>query len=428
MVVMKRRSKIIINAVKILDYLIDNDAMAGGGVKVENIFDAVNLQEKEFDIADTYLLQQKYVDGTMGGMEGSRYLTGNGVEFHEENSSSLEHTINKQDVSQIPHTKKVFVVHGRDSRLRDDFFSFLRSLDLQPIEWSEALKLTGKATPYIGEVLDSAFQNAQAVIVLLSPDDEVRLSPKLWKDKEDEDEKNIRLQARPNVLFEAGMAFGTHSDRTLLIEVGRVKPFSDVAGRHVVRLSDSRETRNEIAERLRTAGCDVSTSGSAWLNTGDFIHARKNTRVFPLTAVASSEYNEEIDPEHGTWSPSVQYTTGNSSKDYAQVNSVDLAEYEYRLSQNTVKISFDFLVDLEQVPSGSALAIGGLPLTVENGNVTEFNVHQTGLNHSGESTVSAKRGTTWFDWLTMNTKGAQKPYVTDGSEGSVRFWGYIVYK
>ncbi len=272
---MKKRSKIIINAIKILDYLIDNDAMAGGGVKVQDIFDALNLPEKEFDIADTYLLQQKYVDGTMGGMEGSRYLTGSGVEFYEENSSLLEHTINEREVIQMPHTKKVFVVHGRDSRLRDDFFSFLRSLDLQPIEWSEALKLTGKATPYIGEALESAFKNAQAVIVLLSPDDEVRLSPDLWKTKEDENEKYIRLQARPNVLFEAGMAFGTHPDRTILIEVGQIKTFCDIAGRHVVRLSNSAEKRNEIAERLRTAGCDVSISGSDWLNAGNFNVSRE---------------------------------------------------------------------------------------------------------------------------------------------------------
>ncbi len=275
---MKKRSKIIINAVKILDYLIDNDAMAGGGVKVQNIYDAVGLPEKEFNSADIYLLQQKYVDGTLSGMEGSRYLTGSGVEFFEENNSLLENATNKQEVSQMPDTKKVFVVHGRDGRLRDDFFAFLRALGLQPIEWSEALKLTGKATPYVGEALESAFKNAQAVIVLLSPDDEVRLSPELWKTKEDENEKNIRLQARPNVLFEAGMAFGKHPDRTLLIEVGQVKPFSDVAGRHVVRLSDSAEKRNEIAERLRTVGCDVSTSGSDWLSKGNFnlVREKKN--------------------------------------------------------------------------------------------------------------------------------------------------------
>ncbi len=185
---------------------------------------------------------------------------------------------NQIEVQPMPDTKKVFVVHGRNARLRDDFFAFLRALTLQPIEWSEALSLTGKATPYIGDVLEKAFEKAQAVIVLLSPDDEVRLSPDLWKTEEDESEKNIRLQARPNVLFEAGMAFGTDDKRTLLIEIGPVKPFSDVAGRHVVRLSNSADKRNEIAERLKTAGCDVSTIGKDWLTTGDFEVKRGNTK------------------------------------------------------------------------------------------------------------------------------------------------------
>ena len=85
---------------------------------------------------------------------------------------------------------------------------------------------TGKVAPYIGEVLDSAFNNAQAVIVLLTPDDQVRLLPELCHPEEDTIEKEYHLQSRPNVLFEAGMAFGRNVDRTLLIEVGRVKPFS----------------------------------------------------------------------------------------------------------------------------------------------------------------------------------------------------------
>jgi hypothetical protein len=151
------------------------------------------------------------------------------------------------------------------------------------MEWSEALKLTGKETPSVGEALESAFKNAQAVIVLLSPDDEVRLSPELWREIEDGDEKEIKLQARPNVLFEAGMTFAAHSDRTLLVEVGKVKPFSDIAGWHVVKLSNSPQRRNEIAERLRTAGCNVSTSGKDWLNTGDF-------NVIRETKTGSSSY------------------------------------------------------------------------------------------------------------------------------------------
>jgi DNA-binding NtrC family response regulator len=66
------------------------------------------------------------------------------------------------------------------------------------------------------------------------------------------------------------MAFGRNPDRTLLVQVGSVKAFSDVAGRHVIRLSDSAENRKDVAERLRTAGCAVSTLGSDWLHQGNF--------------------------------------------------------------------------------------------------------------------------------------------------------------
>ena len=79
---MKKVNKIIINAVKILDYLIDNNAMAGKGAKVREIFESLDLSNEDFDIADTYLLQQKYVDGTMGGMDGNRYLQSSGINFY----------------------------------------------------------------------------------------------------------------------------------------------------------------------------------------------------------------------------------------------------------------------------------------------------------------------------------------------------------
>ncbi len=287
---MRKKSKIANNALEIIQYLIDNNAMAGGDIKVQDIYNSVGLSEADFDSADMYLLQQKYIEGTMGGMDGSRWLTGSGIDFYEETGSGIEMDAKNQKVNHMPDPKKVFVVHGRDSRMRDDFFSFLRAMGLQPIEWSEALKHTGKATPYTGEVIESAFKNAQAVIVLLSPDDEVRLSPELWKNNEDEIEKKICLQARPNVLFEAGMAFGTHPDRTLLVEVGQVKTFSDVAGRHVVRLSNSPDRRNDIAERLETSGCDVSRSGSDWLKIGDFT-TKIETQIEPI-GYAPTELSE----------------------------------------------------------------------------------------------------------------------------------------
>ena len=64
-------------------------------------------------------------------------------------------------------TKKpetVFVVHGRNEKLRLAMFDFLRAIGLKPLEWDQAVSLTGDGSPYIGEVLDTAFVNTQAVI------------------------------------------------------------------------------------------------------------------------------------------------------------------------------------------------------------------------------------------------------------------------
>ena len=165
--------------------------------------------------------------------------------------------------------KNVMVVYGRDQKLRDDLFNFLRALKLNPIEWSEAVRATKKASPYVGEILDAAFKMAQAVVVLLSPDEFVQLRVELCADDE-EFLREQRFQSRPNVFLEAGMALATKEERTLLVEVGNAKIPSDIQGRHVIELNDSAEQRNELAERLRTAGCKPDTGNKDWYRIGTF--------------------------------------------------------------------------------------------------------------------------------------------------------------
>lgn len=165
--------------------------------------------------------------------------------------------------------EKVFVVHGRNEPARDAMFTFLRSLGLRPIEWDQAVALTGKGSPYIGEVLDVAFEEGQAVVVLLTPDDIAYLRRE-YASGEDDPELQPRGQARPNVLFEAGMAIGRNADRTILVEFGDLRAFSDVGGRHAIRLSESPAARKSLAQRLTTAGCAVDISGTDWLHAGDF--------------------------------------------------------------------------------------------------------------------------------------------------------------
>lgn len=150
-----------------------------------------------------------------------------------------------------PHEKDpraVFVVHGRNKALSDAMFEFLRAIDLRPIEWDRAVELTGEASPYIGQILDAAFNHAQVVVVLMTPDEIAYLQTQYGSGDSDSDTLPA-AQARPNVLFEAGMALGRDAKRTVLVEVGAVRPFSDVAGRHTIRLANDTETRQALTNR-----------------------------------------------------------------------------------------------------------------------------------------------------------------------------------
>ena len=182
--------------------------------------------------------------------------------------------------------RDVFVVYGRNTTARDALFEFLRAIDLHPIEWAEAVSATGKASPYIGEILGAAFSLAQAVVVLLTPDEDARLRQQFWAESEFQYETLAGGQARPNVLFEAGIAMGRNEGRTVLVELGSLRPFSDIAGRHVIRLDNSTQRRQELAQRLRQAGCPVNMEGSAWHSTGDFEAALVHTNKSEISGAA----------------------------------------------------------------------------------------------------------------------------------------------
>ncbi len=171
----------------------------------------------------------------------------------------------------------VFVVHGRDTAAKNAMFAFLRSINVKPIEWTSAIALTKKAAPFVGEILDAVFAKARAIVVLMTPDDLAQLRPDLQQQSDKPYERVLTGQARPNVLFEAGMAFATHPDRTVIAQLGNIREFSDVAGRHVLHMSNDYARRQEFATKLRNAGCDVDTSGTDWVNAGDFVDPQART-------------------------------------------------------------------------------------------------------------------------------------------------------
>jgi hypothetical protein len=149
-------------------------------------------------------------------------------------------------------------------------FDFLRAIGLKPLEWSQAVSATGEASPYIGTILDTAFAMARAVVVFMTPDDVACLRQEFLAENDPDHERRLTGQARPNVLFEAGMAMGRDSKRTVLVEIGTLRPFSDIGGRHVLRLNNSLARRQDLAERLRSAGCAVDINGRDWHTAGSF--------------------------------------------------------------------------------------------------------------------------------------------------------------
>lgn len=186
-----------------------------------------------------------------------------------ENPRDVVHPVHARG-AEMPGHDQVFVVHGRDENTRRAMFGFLRALGLRPLEWSDVASTTGRGAPYIGDILQAAFSRAAAVVVLITPDDEAKLRDEFLHPHDPDYERRLTGQARPNVLFEAGMALGHHPDRTILVEFGALRPFSDVAGRHTIRFSGSPESRHALAERLRAAGCEVNTAGTDWLSEGRF--------------------------------------------------------------------------------------------------------------------------------------------------------------
>jgi predicted nucleotide-binding protein len=188
-----------------------------------------------------------------------------------------------------PH--KIWVVYGRNEAARLAMFQFLRAIGLEPLEWHEATALAQAGAPYVGEVLDRAFAEVQGVVVLLTGDDLAHLRSEFVNTDDGPHETTPTPQARPNVLFEAGMAFGRHPESTILVTLGYTRPFSDVAGRHTVKITNAIAHRQVLAARLKTIGCAVVTeTRTDWHEAGDF-----DAAVPKVVELAPSDEADEED-------------------------------------------------------------------------------------------------------------------------------------
>jgi predicted nucleotide-binding protein len=178
-----------------------------------------------------------------------------------------------KDPAVSPHpdvARRVFVVYGRDDALNRSFFDLLHGVGLEPLEWETIVGSLRKAMPYLGDAVLNAPRLAQAALVLLSPDDIVELHPDLYGANDHPHERARGGQARPNVLFELGLAYMAYPERTVIVEVGLMRPIADLAGLNVVRFNGSAMAVRKVLERLALAGCPVDLARTDWLDTSRF--------------------------------------------------------------------------------------------------------------------------------------------------------------
>lgn len=167
----------------------------------------------------------------------------------------------------------IFVVHGRDLKLRNDMYALLRAIGLFPLEWDEAIKKAkGGANPIVGDVIYDAMKQVQGVMVLLSPDETAKLKGKFVGPRDKKQRLHVlEGQPRPNVIFEAGLALGAYSQKTILVQVGDIREISDIAGKHMLHLTNDPSRRKALAHRLRDKlKFKVNLDGDTWLEVGNF--------------------------------------------------------------------------------------------------------------------------------------------------------------
>jgi predicted nucleotide-binding protein len=164
------------------------------------------------------------------------------------------------------YQRRVFLVVGRWVAAREAMTAFLRSLDLDVVLWDDAVAATGHGSSYPAEILDAGFARCDVVVVFMTPDDLSTLHPALRLGPA---ERSLSGQARPNVIFEAGMAWQRSRQRTLIVTYGGLATFSDLNGVDRVRLDGSAESRHAVVARLKAMGVPVKDTGG-WLTAGQF--------------------------------------------------------------------------------------------------------------------------------------------------------------
>nr|WP_158102414.1 nucleotide-binding protein [Streptomyces africanus] len=164
--------------------------------------------------------------------------------------------------------KRVFIVHGRDHRTRDELTKFVQALGLHVLTWedarTQATRKVGAGAPSTLQIIETGMDQCKVILVLMTPDETVELKNEF---AESEGETLPAEQPRPNVIFEAGLALGIYKDRTVIVETRSGRVFTDLEGINRISLaSDSGKAglKAQLAELCRVYPQD------GWEAVGEF--------------------------------------------------------------------------------------------------------------------------------------------------------------
>jgi hypothetical protein len=150
--------------------------------------------------------------------------------------------------------RRVFVIYGRDTEAHGELVKFIRAVGLEELAFESVANELGPS-PFIAEVVLHGLRQADAVIALFTPDEHAGLYEPTTGASMADQEGGSRWQARPNVLFEAGVAYGKADKEPILAVLGAdVRLFSDLAGKHLVQLASSDAKRNLFQRLTKLVG------------------------------------------------------------------------------------------------------------------------------------------------------------------------------
>jgi hypothetical protein len=143
------------------------------------------------------------------------------------------------------NTKKVFIVHGRDSALKNAVAHLISRLGLEPIVLHEQ---PNKGRTIIEKFFDHS--DVGFAVVLLTPDDKGGLAS-------DSPDKH-KFRARQNVIMELGFFLGRLGrERVAAIHDGGVEVPSDYSGVLFLPYDDAGLWQYSLAKEVRSAGIPV---------------------------------------------------------------------------------------------------------------------------------------------------------------------------